>query len=340
MDLRALAKVELHRHLEGSLRLSTIVELSREAGVALPAETPEDLAPHALVREPLASLEEALARFAIAQNSVRTYEAVRRISSEAVEDLAAENVRLAELRFSPDFLCAPGGLDWDRAMEAILEGVGETAARHDVAVGLIAIVTRENGPESARATAEFALRHREHLVGFDLAGIEVGFPPAMFAEALAPIRDAGLGVTTHYGESGGPEYPREAIEVLRSQRLGHGLSVARDAAVADLVAERGVTLEMCPTSNWLTGGVRRVEDHPARRLLRQGLSVTINSDDPGLFGIDLTHELEVARDALGFGEDDLRLATGNAIRASFLPDDIKADVRARHFGWLGDAATA
>ncbi len=110
--------------------------------------------------------------------------------------------------------------------------------------------------------------------------------------------------------------------------------------MADLVAERGVTLEMCPTSNWLTGGVRRVEDHPARRLLREGLSVTINSDDPGLFGIDLTHELEVARDALGFGEDDLRRATGNAIGASFLPDDIKADVRARHFGWLGDAATA
>ncbi len=95
---------------------------------------------------------------------------------------------------------------------------------------------------------------------------------------------------------------------------------------------------MCPTSNWLTGGVRRVEDHPARRLLRAGLSVTINSDDPGLFGIDLTHELEAARDALGFDEDDLRRATRNAVEASFLPEETKADVRARHFGWLDGAA--
>lgn len=334
MDLRALPKVELHRHLEGSLRLSTVIALSREAGLPLPAETPEELAPHALVREPLPSLEEVLARFAIFQNAVRTYEAVRRVASEAVEDLASENVRLAELRFSPDFLCAPGGLDWDEALRAIAEGVREGSRRHDVAVGLIAIVTREKGRASAEATAAFALRHREDLVGFDLAGVEEGYPPTMFEDLLAPVREAGLGVTAHYGESAGPEYPREAVEVLGVRRLGHGLSVARDPAVAALVRERGVTLEMCPTSNWLTGGVGRVGDHPAPRLLAEGVRVTLNSDDPGLFGIDLTHELEVARDALGFGDEDLRRVTEHALEASFLPAEVRAEVRARHFGWL------
>jgi len=160
LDLRALPKVELHRHLEGAIRLSTIIDLSREAGVPLPADTPQELAAHALIRQPVNGLEEALARFAIAQNSVRSYEAVSRISFEAVEDLAAENVRLAELRFSPEFMCAPGGLDWDGAMEAVLEGVGGGTAGRDMGIGLVAIFSRDFGMESAAKTVAFALRHR------------------------------------------------------------------------------------------------------------------------------------------------------------------------------------
>jgi adenosine deaminase len=334
LDLRALPKVELHRHLEGAIRLSTIIDLSREAGVPLPADTPEDLAHYALIRQPVRDLEEALATFAIAQNSIRSYEAVRRISFEAVEDLAAENVRLAELRFSPEFMCAPGELDWDGAMEAVLHGVGAAAAGRDVGIGLVAIFSRDFGLGSAERTVAFALRHRDELVGFDVAGTEIGYRPGIYAEVLAPVRDAGLPLTVHYGESGGPEYPKEAIEALGPARLGHGLSVARDPAVIELVIERGVTLEMCPTSNVLTRGVARPEDHPAGRLLAKGVKVTINTDDPGLMGIDLTHELEVARDALGFSIDDLRAVTSNAIEASFVPDDLKTGLRARHFGWV------
>jgi len=334
LDLRALPKVELHRHLEGAIRLSTIIDLSREAGVPLPADTPEELAAHALIRQPVRDLEDALARFAIAQNSVRSYEAVRRISFEAVEDLAAENVSLAELRFSPEFMCAPGGLDWDGAMEAVLEGVEGATAGRDLVVGLVAIFSRDYGMESAVNTVAFALRNRDQLVGFDVAGTEVGYRPGNYAEVLGPVRDAGLPLTVHYGESGGPEYPKEAIEALGPARLGHGLSVARDPAVIELVIERGVTLEMCLTSNVLTRGVARPEDHPARRLLAAGVKVTINTDDPGLMGIDLTHELKVARDALGFTTDDLRAVTSNAIEASFVPDEVQAGLRARHFGWV------
>ena len=335
-DLRAVPKVELHRHLEGAIRLSTVIELSREAGILLPADTPETLAPHALIREPVADLQEALARFTIAQNCIRSLDGVRRIAREAVEDLAADTVRLGELRFSPDFLCRPGNLDWDGAMEAIAGEVTEAAARHDVEVGLVAIFSRDYGAESARRTVEFALRHRGDLVGFDVAGAEVGFPPAMYAAAVAPLREAGLPLTAHYGESGPPEYPREAIEALGVARLGHGLSVAADADVTALVIERGVTLEMCPTSNWLTRGVASVADHPARRLLHRGVPVTLNTDDPGLMGIDLVHEWEVARDALGFDEGDFRAVTANALDACFVPEERKEPVRARHFSWLGE----
>lgn len=335
MDLRTTPKVELHRHLEGAIRLETVFELSKEAGVPLPAGSPEELAPHALVKEPVEGLEEALEAFSIAQNSVRTYDAVRRIAREAVEDLEAEGARLAELRFSPEFLCSPGGLDWDAAMDAIMEGVEEaTAAGHDVAVGLIAIFSRDYGIESARRTVEFALRHRDRLVGFDIAGSELGYPPSLYADVLAPLKGSGLGLTMHYGESGPPEYPREAIEVLAPPRLAHGLSVSRDPEVTALVIERGVTLDMCPTSNWLTKGVPSLEDHPIRRLLHEGVKVTLNTDDPGLMGIDLVHEWEVARDRIGFTDVDFRAVTRNAIEASFLPEGTKARIRREHFRWL------
>ncbi len=224
-------------------------------------------------------------------------------------------------------------------MEAIVGGGDQAlAAGHDVAVGLIAIFSRDYGMESAERTVAFALRHRERLVGFDIAGPELGFPPAMYADALAPLRDSGLGLTVHFGESGPPAYPREAVEVLGPSRLGHGLSVAWDREVTALVRDRAVTLEMCPTSNWLTKGVPSVAEHPAGRLLRGGVSVTLNTDDPGLMGIDLTHEFRVARDSLGFTDAELALATETAIAGSFLPPELEAAARARHFGWLAPAS--
>jgi adenosine deaminase len=185
---------------------------------------------------------------------------------------------------------------------------------------------------SAERTVEFALRHREHLVGFDLADEERSYPPSGFVEVLAPIADAGLPLTAHYGESTGPTFPREAIEALGVRRLGHGVSVADDPEVVALARDRGVTLEMCPTSNWRTRAVARPADHPARLLLEQGVRVTINTDDPGLFGIDLTHELEVCRTELGFSDDQIRLATEHALEASFVEAPAKSAVRRRHFG--------
>jgi adenosine deaminase len=278
------------------------------------------------------SLEAVLSFFAIAQGAFRDPEATERIAFEAVEDLAADGVRLAELRFSPDFLCRPHELDWDEAFAAIVRGVERASSEHDVTVGLIAIVSRSYGMGSAERTVSFALRHREELVGFDLADEERSYPPSMFVDVLAPLADAGLPLTAHYGEAGGAQFPREAIEALGVRRLGHGVSVAADPEVTALARDRGVALEMCPTSNHRTHAVERLADHPARRLLDQGVLVTINTDDPGLFAIDLTHELETCRTALGFTDDDLRRVTRNAIEASFVDRAAKAERVRRHFG--------
>ena len=326
-----MPKVELHRHLEGAIRLQTLIDLAREAGEPLPEATPEELAPRAQVLEPMDSLETVLQFFGIAQRAFRDAGSTERIAYEAVEDLALDNVRLAELRFSPEFLCAPHGLDWDEAFAAIRRGVERASRDHDVTVGLIAIVSRNYGMESAERTVRFALEHRDELVGFDLANEERGYPPSMFVDVLAPLARAGIPLTAHYGESTDPQFPKEAIEALGVRRLGHGVSVAADPVVVALARDRKVTLEMCPTSNWRTNAVAQLRDHPARWLIDQGVSVTINTDDPGLFAIDLTHELEVCRNDLGFSDDELRRVTENAIDASFVDDAAKADVRRRHF---------
>ena len=334
VDLKAASKVDLHRHLEGAIRVATLLDLYREHGHPLPETSEAELAQHAQVLEPMASLEDVLARFTVAQGAFFDEAACERIAFEAVEDLAADNVRLAELRFSPGFLSAPHGLDWDTAMTAIARGAERAGARFDVAVGLIAIASRDYGLESAEATAEFAWRHRDRLVAFDLAGHEQAYPPSLYTEIVAGLRGSGLHLTTHYGESGGAEFPREAVEALHTERLGHGVSVADDPGVVALVRERDVTLEMCPTSNRRTFAVSDLAEHPARRLLDQDVSVTINTDNPGLFAVDLTNELEVCIERLGFSDDDLRRVTSNAIDASFVDEQTKAEVRRRHFGWV------
>jgi adenosine deaminase len=334
MDLRTTTKVDLHRHLEGAMRLQTIIDLYREAGEPLPETTPDELAPRAQIRTPMASLEEALQVLEVVQGSFRSYDAVERIAAEAVEDLALDHVPLAELRFSPEFFFGPGGLDWDDAMDALVAGATRSAEEHGVAVGLIAIFSRDYGLESARRTVEFTLRHHDRLVGFDIAGNEPPYPPALYRDIVAPIHEAGIHVTAHYGESGPAEYVRDAIEILGAQRIAHGVAIAADPEVLALARDRNIVLDVCPTSNLLTGEISSPEEHPALRLFRAGVPVTLNTDDPGLFGIDLTHEYEFARDVLGFTDDDLRRTTSIALDASFLPEGIKADVRPRHFGWL------
>lgn len=334
LNLREIGKVELHRHLEGSLRVASLLEIAREHRLPLPAATLEALAAKVQVLQPMGDLMEVLAAFDVFQRSFVTTELVERLTFEAVEDAARENIRLLELRFSPDFMARPHSLDWDALMEALLRGVARARREHDLAVGLIAIASRGYGVESAVKTAAFALRWRHALVGFDLADDEIRFPSRLFVEPLSGVRAAGLPITVHSGEAAGPEFVWQSIELLGASRIGHGVAVAAEARLIEKCIAGKITLEMCPTSNLRTRAVPSMVEHPASRLLRAGVQVTLNSDDPGLFGIDLTHELEVARRELGFSDRELALATRHALEASFLPAGEKAALIRRHFGWI------
>ena len=332
MNLHTLPKVELHRHLEGSIRLSTAFDLAREAHLPLPARNPEDLRPLLQVLEPMESLGQVLAVFDHIAKLFTSEVLVERLAYEVVCDAASDAIRLLELRFSPDYMARPAGLSWDRLTESILRGIDRASREHDITVGLIAIVSRNLGVESAERTMDYARRWRSALVGFDLADDEVSWPSRLFADALRPLRELGLGLTVHSGEATGPEFVNDTLEALAPRRLGHGVAVARDEALIERVVREKITIEACPTSNLRTRAVPSLEAHPAKTLLDRGVCVTLNTDDPGLFDLTLTGELEVARTRMGFTDEDLVQVQRNALEASFLPAAAKRAAAVRWFG--------
>ena len=323
MDYQSYPKIELHRHLEGALRLETILELASLHGHELPARNVKDLAPFAQVLEPMESLQAVLDAFDIFQRSFMNEEAVERIAFEAVQDAASDGIRLVELRFSPDFMARPASLDWDTMMDALIRGIRKGEKATNVIVGLIAIVSRSYGLDSARETAAFAVNWRDSLVGFDLADMEDAVSAKDLARAIAPIHQAGIPLTVHSGENTPASHIRESIDILGARRIGHGVSLISDDKLIEQCARDAIHIEACPTSNLRTHAVPSLSEHPALKLLERGVSVSINSDDPGLFGITLSGELQVAHEELGFTETHIKRATQCALEASFVSETLK-----------------
>jgi len=333
MSSSPLPSIELHRHLEGSLRIQSLIELAQIHQVALPTENLSELSQIAQVLKPMEGLDAVLAAFDLFQNAFRSLPAVERLTYEAVVDAALDDVRIMELRFSPGFMAKPAGLDWDAMMDAILTGVRRAQQEHTISVGLIAIVSRIYGPDSARETAAFAANWRESLVGFDLADVEEHWPAKEFSGPIAPVHKAGLPVTVHSGENTGPEHIRDSLDWLKARRIGHGVSLIQDEGLMRRCADEDILIEACPTSNVRTRAVPSLEAHPARALLHAGVPVSINSDDPGLFDITLSGELRLAETNMGFSDADIRAAIQCAYRGSFVPSATKEQALADTPTW-------
>jgi adenosine deaminase len=318
--IRRLPKCNLHTHLEGSVRPATLVELARAQGLSL--AVPEAAVSAAMqVSGKETSLVDYLAKISFAYPILRSAQALQRVSREAAQDAARCNVRYFELRAGPA-THATAGLPVSGAIAAILAGLAEAEAETGMTCRLIVAALRHHSPDVNAGLARTALEFRgAGVVGFDLAGDELHFPAAPHREAFRIARAGGLGITVHAGEAGGSEEVDYAVETLGATRIGHGVHAIENPRTVQMLVDRQVTLEICPTSNVHTATVPSIEAHPVAQLVRRGVRVTIGDDDPITSRTDVSGELTLLSRVFGFSLDDLRGFQVAGIRSSFLEDE-------------------
>ncbi|MGZ4984186.1 MAG: adenosine deaminase [Chthoniobacterales bacterium] len=315
--------IDLHRHLDGSVRLSTMLDLAKQHRIKLPGATIEELCPHVQIteRQPgvMAFIQKMLWMTAVLADTA----ACRRIARENVEDAQREGIDYIELRFSPWFMSEPHRLDPARVTAAVVEGVAEGAEKTGVRVNLIGILSRTYGAEIAQKELAALLTQRDQIVALDLAGDEANFPPHLFTKHFARGRDAGWHVTIHAGESAGAQSVWEAVNLLGAERIGHGVRALEDPRLIEFLLEKRIDVEANLTSNVQTSTVADLASHPLREMLARGLLASINTDDPGVSAIDLPHEFEVAAPAAGLSQEQIRQAQMNARETAFLSPEEK-----------------
>lgn len=319
-----LPLIDLHRHLDGSVRLQTILDLGRQHHLALPAWELETLRPYVQVTDPQPGVMAFIAKFKYMTRILVDYAACRRIAYENVEDARREGIDYIELRFSPAFMAQRHGLDPAGVVEAVVDGAESGADDFGVGVGLIGIISRHFGPESGWRELEALLTQRDHMVGLDLAGDEAHWPGGLFVAHFRRARDVGWQITVHAGESAGPESVWQAIDELGATRIGHCISANQDAALLEALHSRRIGIEANLTSNVQTSTVPSYAEHPLRGWLESGLLASLNTDDPGISGIDLPYEYDVAAPAAGLTPGLIRQAQQNALDTAFLSPPDKA----------------
>jgi len=320
----SLPKVELHRHLEGSLRLATMLDIAHKDGVTVPVSM---LNLSGLVQvqdqDPM-TFTNFLEKFKTLRLFYRSPEVIHRVTREAVEDAARDNVRYMELRFTPVALSRAEGFPLHDVMNWVITSAQDEAKKHNIKIGLIASVNRHESPELAEQVAWLAAEHiKDGLFGMDLAGNEAEFKTDGFYGIFKEARQAGLRLTIHAGEWGPSEGVRDALENLGAERIGHGVRVLEDERVTALARERGAVFEVCVTSNYQSGVVKSLAEHPFPRMLEAGLKATVNTDDPSVSRITLSHEYQHVCEDLNVSMDVLKQSVLTAANAAFLKDDEK-----------------
>jgi len=310
--------IDLHRHLDGNIRLATMLDLARKHKLKLPGDTLEVLARHVQVQGPLPDLLAFLAKVDLMVSVLADYDACRRIARENVEDAEREGLDYVELRFSPYFMARQHRLDPAKVVEAVVAGVAEGCAVAKVKVKLIGILSRTFGAEACRIELNALLSQQAHLAALDLAGDERNFPASLFVEHFKRGRDAGWAITVHAGEAGGAPSVWAAIRELGATRIGHGVRAVDDPKLMDYLREHRIGIEANLTSNVQTNTVKSLAVHPMKQFLAHGLRATLNTDDPTISAIDLKFEFDQAAPAAGLGADEIAQAQANALEIAFL----------------------
>jgi adenosine deaminase len=335
-QIRRAPKVVLHDHLDGGLRPGTVVELARETGYgSLPYNDADKLGSWFREAADSGSLERYLETFAHTVGVMQTEDALRRVAAECAEDLAADGVVYAEVRYAPE-QHLEGGLTLEQVVEAVNAGFreGERRARengHRIRVG--ALLTAMRHAARSLEIAELANRYRDSgVVGFDIAGAEAGYPPTRHLDAFEFLKRENNHFTIHAGEAFGLPSIWQALQWCGADRLGHGVRIIDDIEVAEdgsvelgrlaaYVRDKRIPLELCPTSNLQTGAVGSYADHPIGLLRRLHFRVTVNTDNRLMSGTTMSREFEHLVETFGYSLDDMQWFTVNAMKSAFIPFD-------------------
>jgi adenosine deaminase len=320
----SLPLFDLHRHLDGSIRLDTIIDLGRQYQLDLPAWDEEHIRPYVQVTQPQPGVMEFIEKFYWMTHILVDYSACRRIAYENIEDSKKEGLDYVELRFSPWFMASAHNLDPSGIVEAVCDGVEAGSRDFNLQANLIGILSRTYGPEIGWQELNALLTQRERIVALDLAGDEAHFPAILFTEHFKKVRDLGWKVTVHAGESAGSESIWQAINDLGASRIGHAVTALADPQLIDFMRSHKIGIECNLTSNVQTSTVPDYFSHPIRRFLELGLLATINTDDPGISNINLKYEYEVAAPAAGLSLEQIHQVQRNALEIAFLDTEIKA----------------
>jgi len=318
-----LPKTDLHVHLDGSLRIETIIDLAEKQGVQIPANDPDSLRKIMGFGNNFGSLVEYLKTFDLTLSVLQTEESLFRVAYELAEDAARENVRYMEVRYSP-MLHTRKALRLTSVIEAVLAGLRSAREKFGIESNIIVCGIRNISPESSLEMAELAVAYKNRgVVGFDLAGAEYDHPAKHHKAAFQLVRDNNINTTIHAGEAYGPESIAQAIHVCGAHRIGHGVRLRENGDLLHYVNDHRIPLECCPSSNVQTGAVRTIPSHPIRLYHNLGLRVTVNTDNRLVTDTTVSKELWLCHSQMGFTISDIKDIIVAGFKSSFLPFHVK-----------------
>lgn len=322
--LQELPKTDLHVHLDGSLRISTLIEFAKKQNIGLPSFNPAELEQIVRSGKNCRSLSEYLQGFETTLSVMQTPEALYRIAYELGEDAASENVWYMEVRYSP-ILHTNRGLKLTTIVDAVIEGLQAAEKKFNIKTGVIICGMRNINPETSLILAELSVAYKNKgVVGFDLAGQEENYPAKDHKEAFFIIRKNNINTTAHAGEAFGPESIHQALHDCGAHRIGHGTRLSEDGDLLNYVNDHRIPLEICLTSNVQTGAANSYETHPLRFYYDYGLRITINTDNRLVSDTTVTRELYLTAKYLNLNLDDIKSIVIDGFKSAFLPNRAKS----------------
>lgn len=322
---KAIPKVELHRHLDCSWRYSTLVELAKSFKL-IDSTDYQEVESKMLVTKPMTDLESVLKKFTRAQKLLATPEILTRLTFETLEDAYNDGIRIIELRYSLNFIQGASNMSYDKIHKALMDGIDLALKKYPIATGLISIFQRDQTKEHLQKILDFTLQNRSVYIGADLADNEAAADPNSFKWLFDKLFEAGIPITIHAGETPDTQAPqrvKESIEILHAQRIGHGIQSIQSASITEFVKSKNVHLEVCPLSNCLTQAFTNRKTHPFFDLYKAGVSVSINSDDPGIFNTYLSDDYHYLNRNFNLTNEDYAKINKMAYEASFIEEKIK-----------------